>query len=223
MNKNAAFHGFANYRRWPIWLASLAASSTMLLICLAGSAAAQGPVGKDGQIHACYRVKGKPKGELRVVPSAKTHCRRGERKTTWSVASSPGNPVAGVGSQGAQGQSGANGSAGSEDAALKAQVGALTLKVQALEGVLQGITNGDLTGVLGTLQGLNNEGLTNAVNSLAATEALCEQSEALTEQVNLVAGVVEGLGLNGVLTGLGGLLVVPTLPTALAPFNCPTS
>jgi hypothetical protein len=219
MNKNAAFHGFANYRRVPAWLASLAAAA-MLLACLAGSAAAQGPVGKDGQIHACYRVKGKPKGELRVVPSAKAHCRRGERKTTWSVTSSSGSAG---GSQGAQGQSGANGSAGSDEAALKAQVGALTLKVQALEGILQGITNGDLTGLLATLQGLDNESLTSAVNSLPATEALCEQSEALTEQVNLVAGVVEGLGLNGVLTGLGGLLVVPTLPTALAPFNCPTS
>ena len=30
-------------------------------------------------------------------------------------------------------------------------------------------------------------------------------------------------GLNGILTGLGGLLVIPSLPTALAPFNCPTS
>jgi hypothetical protein len=222
MDKDAAFHGFANYRRVPVWLAWLAAA-VMLLACLAGNAAARGPVGKDGQIHACYRVKGKPKGELRVVSSAKTHCRRGERKTTWSVASSSGGSTAGVGGQGAQGQSGANGSVSSDDAALKAQVGALTLKVQALESVLQGITNGDLTGMLATLQGLDNEGLTSAVNSLAATEALCEQSEALTEQVNLVAGVVEGLGLNGILTGLGGLLVIPTLPTALAPFNCPTS
>src|SRR6188768_2072389 len=103
MGKNAAFHGFANYRRVPIWLASLAAGA-MLLAYFIGNAAAQGPVGKDGQIHACYRVKGKPKGELRVVPSAKTHCRRGERKTTWSVTSS--SSTAG-GGQGAQGQSGA--------------------------------------------------------------------------------------------------------------------
>lgn len=208
MEENAAFHGFANHRRGPAVLASIVAAA-LLVASLAGTAAARAPIGKDGQIHACYRVKGKPKGALRVVPSAHARCRRGERKATWSVASSSGSASAtGGGSQGAAGQNGANGSPGSEDAALKAQVGALTLKVQALEGVLQG---------------LNNEGLTSAVNSLAATEALCEQSEALTEQVNLVAGVVEGLGLNGVLTGLGGLLVVPTLPTALAPFNCPTS
>lgn len=217
MEKNAAFHGFANHR--PLWPALLGAAA-ILLVCLAGVAVAK-PLGKDGKIHACYRVKGKPRGALRVVPSARTHCRRGERKTAWSIAVPAGSSAAG--SQGAAGQGGANGSSGPDEAALKAQIGSLTLKVQALESVLQGITNGDLTGMLATLQGLNNEGLTSAVNSLAATEALCEQSEALTEQVNLVAGVVEGLGLNGILTGLGGLLVIPTLPTALAPFNCPTS
>jgi hypothetical protein len=222
MEKNAAFRGFDNYRRVGALLAGIVAG-VLFAALLAGTATAKGPIGKDGQIHACYRVKGKPKGALRVVPSARTRCRKGERKATWSVTSTPGSPsTAGGGSKGASGQNGSNGSSG-EDAALKAQIGSLTLKVQALEGVLQGITNGNLTGMLATLQGLDNEGLTSAVNSLAATEALCEQSEALTEQVNLVAGVVEGLGLNGVLTGLGGLLVIPTLPAALAPFSCPTS
>jgi hypothetical protein len=41
MNKNAAFHGFANYRRVRAWQASLAAAA-MLLACLAGSAARRG-------------------------------------------------------------------------------------------------------------------------------------------------------------------------------------
>lgn len=104
MDKNAAFHGFANYRRVPIWLTSFAAAA-ILLACFAGSAAAQGPVGKDGQIHACYRVKGKPRGELRVVPSAQARCRRGERKTTWSVASSA-SPITGVGLREHRGKAG---------------------------------------------------------------------------------------------------------------------
>lgn len=212
MGKNAAFHGFANHRRMSVWLASFAAAA-MLLACLAGSAAAQGPVGKDGQIHACYRVKGKPKGELRVVPSAKTRCRRGERKTTWSVASSPGNPATGVGSQGAQGQSGANGSAGSDDAALKAQVGALTLKVQALEGILQGITNGDLTGMLATLNGVTNPELLNAIGSVPLVEEVCAQTEELTGRSNALLGLLDTLDALNVLS----------LPTALPTFNvCPT-
>ena len=60
----------------------------MLLACFGAVATAAPPVGKDGQIHACYRVKGKPKGSLRVVPSAKKRCKRGERKVTWSVTGS---------------------------------------------------------------------------------------------------------------------------------------
>jgi len=76
--------------------------------------------------------------------------------------------------------------------------------------------------MLTTLKGLDNEELTSAVNALPAIESLCTQSEGLTEQVNLVGEAVEGLGLNGVLTGLGGLLVVPPLPEPLAPFSCPT-
>jgi hypothetical protein len=191
----------------------------MLLVCLGGTAAARGPVAKDGQIHACYRVKGKPKGALRVVPNARAHCRRGERRVAWSVAASPG--PSGASGQSAQGEPGASGTNGSDEAALKAQLGTLSLRVQTLEGVLQGITNSDLTGMSGTLQGLSNEELTGAVNSLPALESVCKQSQELTEQVNLVAEVVEGLGLNGVLTTLGGLIQVPNLPEELEPFSCP--
>jgi hypothetical protein len=42
------------------------------------------PGGKNGTIQACYRVKGKPKGALRVVP-AQQRCKRGERKVVWSA------------------------------------------------------------------------------------------------------------------------------------------
>jgi hypothetical protein len=51
------------------------------------------------------------------------------------------------------GQAGAPGAAAPDDAALKAQIGDLALRVLALEGVLQGITNGDLTGMLGRVSG----------------------------------------------------------------------
>jgi hypothetical protein len=210
MGKNAAFHGFDNYRRVAAWLTSLAVGA--LLLAGVDGAAAQGPIGKDGQIHACYRVKGKPKGELRVVPSAKTHCRRGERKTSWSVASSAGSPAANAGGQGAQGQSGANGSAGSDDAALKAQVGALTLKVQGLEGILQGITNGDLTGVLATLNGVTNPELLNAIGSVPLVKEVCSQTEELTGRSNALLGLLDTLDALNVLS----------LPAVLPTFNvCP--
>lgn len=187
MGKNAAFRGFARSRPGLIALASLA-TGALLLACLADTAAARGPVGKDGKIHACYRVKGKPKGALRVVRNARTRCRRGERRVSWRVAASaqPG----GSGSQGAQGQPGASSSTSSDEAALKAQIGALALRVQELESILPSV------------------------------EALCKQSEELTKQVNLIAEVVEGLGLSPALEALG-FLDIPSLPEALEPFSCP--
>lgn len=179
-----------------------------LAVCFGGTALAKRHqlVGRDGKIHACYRVKGKPRGMVRVVRGSRHRCRRGERRMAWAIATvtgAPGSP----GATGAQGDPGAAGTAGTsaDDAALKAQIGELTLKVDALEGVLAGITN---------------EELTEAVNVLPSVESLCAQSEELTEQVNLLAGAVEGLGLNGILTGLGGLLEIPPLPTALEPFSC---
>jgi hypothetical protein len=206
MRKNAAFRGFARSRPRLIALASLA-TGALLLACLADTAAARGPMGRDGKIHACYRVKGKPKGALRVVRSARAHCRRGERKTSWSVAGSPGTA-----SQGAQGQAGASGSGGTDEAALKAQIGALALRVEALEGILQGITNGDLTGMLATLNGVTNPELLNAIGSAALVEEVCAQTEELTGQSNALLGFIDTLDALNVLS----------LPGALPAFNvCP--
>jgi hypothetical protein len=161
MEKTAALHGLVTSRPRLIALASLAAGA-LLLTCLADTAAARGPVGRDGKIHACYRVKGKPKGALRVVRSARAHCRRGERKTSWRVAGSLGTA-----SQGAQGQVGANGSGGADEVALKAQIGALALRVEELEGILQGY--------------------------VALAEEVCEQTEGLTGQSNALLGFIDAL------------------------------
>jgi hypothetical protein len=218
MKKNAAFRDPFNSRSRLAPVALLAATA-LIFAGLCGAASAAPPVGKDGQIHACYRVKGKPKGALRVVVGSRVQCRRGERKVAWVVAATS----SANGQQGVQGQQGASGASGSDDAALKAQVGALSLRVEALEGVLQGITNGDLTGMLATLQGLTNQGLRDAVDSVPLVEALCEQTPALTEQINLLQNVVGGLGLAPALE-LIGLLEIPTLPTPLDlnDFGCPT-
>jgi hypothetical protein len=204
-------------------------------------------VGNDGLIHACYRVKGKPKGAVRVVPSARSHCRRGERRAAWSVAGQGGQQggqqgtvgtagTTGAGQQGANGTNGSSGSDGSSEAALKTQVASLNLKIDALEKTLEGVTHGDLVSSLLTLEGLDNadllgavdatEGLTNselteAVQSLPVVDALCEQNEELTKQINTIAGVVQGLGLSPALEVIG-LLKIPTLPPALDPFTCGT-
>ncbi len=221
MDKNAAFHGIVNYRRAPRWLAALAVAS-LLLAALASSAVARGPVGRDGRIHACYRVKGKPKGAMRVVRSARAHCRRGERKVSWSIASMPG-PAGqnGQNGQGQVGQSGAAGSAGttSKEATLQTEVAGLTLKVESLEGVLEGVGHESLTNALSAVGGLSNGELTEAVGLAPVVETLCTQNEELGEQINLISGVVEGLGLSPALEAIG-LLQIPALPADLPPLGC---
>ena len=210
MEKTAAFHGFVA-SRYRLVGPVLLAMAAMLLICL-GPTAAQGAVGQDGQIHACYRVKGKPKGVLRVVQSAKTRCRRGERKAAWSAAGSSG--IASQGAKGAQGQSGANGSAGDEAAALKAQVGALTLKIEALEGILKGITNGDLTGLLATLNGVTNSQLLGAIGAVPLVEEVCGQTEELTGRSNALLGLLDTLDVADLLSIPA---VLPTFDVCPAP------
>jgi hypothetical protein len=230
-------------------------AAAMLLACFGATATAAAPVGQDGQIHACYRVKGKPKGSLRVVPSAKARCRRGERKVTWSVAGSAGQTGTsgqsgtGGGGNGQAGQPGATGSPSGNEAVLQSKIANLNLKLEGLEGVLDGITHGDLLGALGTLNGVNNakllgavnavQGLDNtkltdavnavtgldhtklteAVDSLPAIDSLCTQASSLTGGINSL-----GLGVKGIsVLGLPGLsLNTSALPTALDPFTCPS-
>ncbi len=110
---------------------ALLVATAIFLIAMVGTAGAAPPVGKDGKIHACYRVKGKPKGTLRVVPDQR--CKRGERKVVWSISGASGqagaNGQAGTTADGQQGQSGSNGSNGSNEATLKTEIAGLELKV----------------------------------------------------------------------------------------------
>ncbi len=225
---------------------ALLAATAIFLIAMVATAGAAPPVGKDGKIHACYRVKGKPKGSLRVVPG--NRCKRGERKVVWSVAGSSSqagaNGQAGTTGGAQQGQSGANGANGSNEATLKTEIAGLELKVAGLEGLLQGVgkgdlngllgrvnglegildgvTNSDLTGMLDTLDGVTNTELLDTVASLPALDLVCEQNEKLAEQVNVLQGVIGGLGLAPALEIIG-LLEIPTLPTSLNlnQFGCP--
>jgi hypothetical protein len=235
MKKNAAFRERFNPQLHTFPVALLVVTA-LFLAGIGGAASAAPPIGKDGKIHACYRVKGKPKGSLRVVPG--NRCKRGERKVVWSIAGSSGqggaNGQAETTGGGQQGQSGSSGTNGSNEAILKSEIAGLELKVAALEGLLQGVgkgdlngllgrvdglegvldgvTNSDLTGALDTLEGVTNTELLDTVASLPALDLVCEQSEELAEQANLLRGVIGGLDLEGV---LGGLLKIPTLPGAL--------
>jgi len=194
----------------------------MLLVGLCSTSLAASPVGKDGTIHACYKVKGKPKGTLRVV-GAQKRCKRGERKVVWNAAGQSGsNGTTGQNGSSGSGQSGADGANGSSspnEVALKTQIASLNVKIDGLEKILGGLTNGDLLGAVDTVKGLTNTDLTETVDALPLVSSLCLQVPLLTEQDNLLRTVIGGLGLSSALEAIG-LLEIPTLPTALDPFSC---
>lgn len=185
------------------------ACSVAMVAVLAPAAGAAAP-GKGGQIHACYKVKGKAKGAMRVV-SGKS-CRKGERKLAWSVAGPQGatggqGPKGAPGAQGQAGANGANGSAGSSTgvAALESKVASLTQEVANLEGILQGVTN---------------NGLLDAVKAVPAVDSLCTQATGLTTQANSLGTALSGATLGGVIP-LGLNLNILGVPGALPAYVCP--
>lgn len=197
MNRTAVPQGMRK-NRTGVGAIVLLTAGALLLGLFAESAPAAQMVGSDGQVYACYKAKGKRKGSVRLV-SKNARCKRGERKTTWS-ATGPAGPQ---GQRGAAGSTGAAGGAGGSGAGgtvgLESQVVDLTLKLEALEGILKGVTNAEL------------------LDSLTDVNALCTQATKLTTQVGALGTVIGGLGLEGV---LGGLLKIPALPVALPAFDC---
>jgi hypothetical protein len=173
-------------------LIALFAGMALLLAGLVERAPAAKMVGKDGKVYACY----KQKGHVRLI-AKRGKCKRGERKVSWA-ARGPAGPQ---GSAGANGAVGATGPAGSSQ--LEAKVTELTTRVEALEGVLEGVTSEALT------------------DALANVNALCTQASALTDQVNAVGGALEDTALDGIIP-LGLELLVPGLPTELPDFTCPS-
>src|SRR5882757_5233789 len=90
---------------------AIALLGAVLLFAASRPASAAPLVGKDGKIHACYKVKGKAKGTLRVVRSAKVRCPRRWKKVAWN-AGGPAGPAGATGEPGAKGEIGLPGTAG---------------------------------------------------------------------------------------------------------------
>jgi hypothetical protein len=190
-------------------IALLALLSMLLAVVPGKPAAAASLVGKDGQIHACYKAKGKAKGTLRVVRGAKARCPRGWKKAAWNAAGSPGaagenGAGGGDGQPGAQGGTGATGTTAlsSKVSSLESQVSELLTKVKSLEGILAGI---------------NNEQLLKAIAAVPVVGELCGQTKKLNEQTTALGTTLSGLStIVDTLTILG----LPAVPTALLPFTC---
>jgi hypothetical protein len=223
MKPNAVPQADVKSRFGPLSLCISMAMVGLMSLALAGSAVAASAPGKDGKVHACYRVKGKAKGAMRVVPANKK-CRRGERKLAWDVAGPSGaaGQTGTGGAPGAGGDGGTTGSTGSSgEAALQAKIASLTLKVEGLEGILQGVTNGDLTGTIGKLGGISGLQLTETVKQLPVVSSLCVQASGLPTQVNnSLSTALSGLALGGTIPPLLKL-TVPAL-TPVTAYTCPS-
>jgi hypothetical protein len=192
-------------------LGALVLAAVLCLSLLASAAGAARIVGKDGRVYACYKAKGKAKGQVRLV-AKRAKCHRGEKKVSWSASSSEQGVAGENGSGGEPGTPGEPGTAGT--ATLEQRITTLTKKVTGLEEVLQGVTNGGLTGALSKLQGVSGMGLQEAVAKVPAVGALCTQATKLTSQSNAFGGLLEGAKV------LGSLLF-PSVPVALPSFSCP--
>lgn len=180
-------------------------------LAFGSTASAASPIARDGKIYACYKVKGKAKGTLRLARSAKSRCPRKWKKVSWYAnGSAPGTiappgPAGPKGDTGPQGERGAPGTAGNVVVEqLEDKVTELLTKVQSLEGILAGVTNTELL---------------NAIGAVPAVGALCEQAEDLTSQTTALGSTLSSLNtvLSPLLLGFSPV----TVPTALPPFSCP--
>lgn len=180
-----------------------------MLVCVTGPAAAAPLVGKDGRIHACYKAKGKAKGTLRVVRSARARCPRGWKKAAWNAGGGPGaageNGGNGVGEPGSAGGNGANGTAGTNAkvSSLESKVSELLTKLKSLESILAGVTNTQLK---------------EAIGNVPVVATLCGEAKKLNEQSNGLGTALSAV--NTILDPLT-LLPLPVIPAALPAFQCP--
>jgi hypothetical protein len=179
-------------RLYPALTAVLLAGALAFLIA-APPAEAGRLVVRGAKIKACYKVKGKQRGTIRLV-GARQRCRRGERKVVWNVRGRRGA----VGARGLQGLQGLSGPAGSVDSSLLSIIDQQSSQIETLTTQVS-----DLTSQLGGLD--------------TTLTAACGQLDTLTDQSNALSTTVGNLSLNGV---LGGLIVVPGLPAVLPAFSC---
>jgi len=210
---NAALLGRARSIRLAAVAVTALLAIALILAYASQPADASSLAGRDGMIHACFKAKGKGKGTLRVVRSAKAKCPRGWKKAAWSArgpaatgGSGEEGSAGGNGEGGAPGTTGANGATGAKGtvASLEKQVTELLTKVKSLESILSGI---------------NNTQLKEAIGAVPVVQTLCSQAGKLNEQSGKLGDSVQAL--NGVLGPLLIAFAPVSVPTALPAFACP--
>jgi hypothetical protein len=188
-------------------------SSARVIFSTASTPAWPSRASPQSMIHACFKARGKGKGTLRVVRSAKAKCPRGWKKAAWYArgpaatgGSGENGSAGGNGEGGAPGSTGATGAAGTKGTvtSLEKQVTELLTKVKSLESILSGI---------------NNAQLKEAIGAVPVVQTLCTQAAKLNEQSGQLGDSVQAL--NGVLGPLLLAFAPVSVPTALPAFACP--
>jgi hypothetical protein len=208
---HAALQGKARSLR-PAAIAAVALLAVAL--ALTGATASAAPLVRNGRIHACYKAKGRAKGTVRLVRSARARCPRGWKKVAWNASGQAGAPgESGSGGEnapaGEPGQGGAKGDTGAQStgtkvASLETKVTELLTKIKSLESVLAGV---------------NNQQLKEAIGAVPVVSALCGQTKALNEQTTALVGSAGAL--NTLLDTLIPLFAPVAVPAALPGFSCP--
>ena len=175
---------------------SIVVAVAALALLFAGLMAEEAPAAK--KITACVTKKGRDKGAVRFARK----CHKGEKKVSWNKKGKTG-PAGQTGATGPQGPSGVT------DELLET-IATQQTTIEQLTTQLSTVTS-QLDAVKAQLNGLSPQ-----------VAALCTQMDAVTDRVNLLGTVISGIGLNGVLTTLGGAVTLATpVPAALSPFTCP--
>jgi hypothetical protein len=201
-------------RAQPIKVATIATVAMLAVgLMLISTTATAAPLVKNGRIHACYKVKGKAKGAVRLVRSAKARCPRGWKKVAWNASGQSGAP-------GETGSGGENGSAGEPGQGTKGDPGALTTgtKVASLETKVTELLT-KLKSLESILAGVNNQQLKEAIGAVPVVSALCGQTKSLNEQTTALVGSAGAL--NTLLDTLIPLFAPVAVPAALPGFSCP--
>lgn len=220
-------------------LAVAATAAAMLAVPLLGTASAEAasprPFTENGVVHVCFKVRGKQRGAMRIVPHPR-RCKRmrGWRRTAWTAIGFPGpngapglpGPQGATGDEGPEGDRGPQGAAGAVEESLIETVNSQATEIEALSNQVTTLTGevasleGGLTGLEGTVGGLSGEvtGLGGEVDALDETvESACTQLSLLTNSTDELIGAVGGISLD---TLLAVVLEIPPLPATLGEFEC---
>jgi outer membrane murein-binding lipoprotein Lpp len=165
------------------------------------ASAATSPSVRNGVVHACMKVKGKPaqRGMIRIVgPTQKCNRKRGWKALNWNITGAAGakgdtGPQGSGGSQGADGATGAEGKRGEQGSGatvenqLKEVIASQAKEIEKLTDEVSTLSSG-----LGTVEGTVGTALATANTAKTTAETATDKAGEAVTSVTTLAGKVSG-------------------------------